>query len=414
MKRPIHDLTSPGWAIFAAVVCLCAVGLLCIAAADSSVSPVAAASKQIVFLVCASLAGLTVLVLGYQRLGRLAYPLLAVGLLMLVLLVVARFSHGLPLIRPINGTYRWISLGFVNLQPSEVIKVVFVIGLAWYLRHKEDVRRFKTLLGPFVLTVVPMFLVLLQPDLGTALLLMPVLFVMLFAAGARIRHFAVVVLLALVCLPMFWSRMQPYQKERIAGLVLQYDGIRQQVMDHPEKWKWLCPDGASSARRWEKDAGYQLIGSLGALGNGGLLGRGWGQGTYVRFDTLLPAKENDFIFAIIGEQWGFLGCAGVLACYAVIVIAGLEIAVATKDPFGRLLAVGVVGLFATQTMINVGMTIGLTPITGVNLPFVSSGGSSLVANFVLVALLINISQTRPFMLARRPFENPEALDGHFG
>ena len=128
----------------------------------------------------------------------------------------------------------------------------------------------------------------------------------------------------------------------------------------------------------------------------------------MRYESLLPAKENDFIFAIIGEQWGFVGCLGVAACYMVIIIAGLEIATHTSDPFGRLLAVGVVALLAIQTMINVGMTLGLTPITGINLPFVSSGGSSAVVNFVLIALLINVSQNRPFLLARKPFEQPEA------
>ena len=405
MKRPIYDLTWPGIAIFAASMCLCVVGLLCIIAVEGSAG--AAALKQVVFVIASLAAGAAVLAVGYQRLGRFAYALFGIGLFLLALMVLARAVEGLPMIRPINGTYRWISLPGFSIQPSEVMKVAFIIGLAWYLRHKEDVRRFKTLIGPFMLTIIPMMLVLLQPDLGTALLLMPVLFVMLFAAGARLRHFAVVALLAVCCLPLFWSRMEGYQKERIAGLVLQYESVRQRVENSPENWKWLCPEGKSSALRWERGAGYQLIGSLGALGNGGWAGQGWRNGAYVRHATLLPARENDFIFAIIGEQWGFAGCLGLLACYVVIVVAGLEIATRTDDPFGRLLAVGVVALLGTQTLINIGMTIGLTPITGLNLPFVSSGGSSLIANFALIALLINVSQDRPFLLARKPFENPE-------
>ncbi len=409
MKHPIYDLTYPGWAIFIAAMCLCAVGVLCLIAAQGPADPLAGAGlKQLAFVITSLAAGVLVLAVGYQRLGRFAYAIFAVGLLLLVLLAAARAVEGLPLIRPIKQTYRWISLPFISIQPSEIMKVAFVIGLAWYLRHKENVRQFKTLIGPLALTVIPMLLVLLQPDLGTALLLLPVLFVMLFAAGARLKHFAIVAALALLCMPAFWVRMKPYQKERIAGLLLQYDSIKQTVIEKPEQWEWLCPDGASSARRWEQDAGYQLIGSLGALGNGGLSGRGWKQGTYVRFSALLPARHNDFIFAIIGEQWGFVGCVGVLSCYMVIIIAGLEIATRTADPFGRLLAVGVVALLATQTIINVGMTLGLTPITGINLPFVSSGGSSSVANFVLIALLINVSQNRPFLLARKPFENTEA------
>lgn len=405
MKRPIYDLTWPGIAIFAASMCLCAVGLLCIIAVEGSAG--AAAQKQVVFVIVSLAAGVAVLTAGYQRLGRFAYALFGIGLFLLVLMVLARVRGGLPMIGPINGTYRWISLPGFSVQPSEIMKVVFIIGLAWYLRHKEDVRRFKTLIGPFVLTVVPVMLVLLQPDLGTALLLMPVLFVMLFAAGARLRHFAVIGLLAVLCLPIFWAKMRPYQKERIAGLLLQYDSIKLQITDSPDRWKWLCPKGKSSVRRWEREAGYQLTGSLGALGNGGWAGQGWRNGAYVRHAVLLPARENDFVFAIIGEQWGFVGCLGLLACYVVIVVAGLEIAARTDDPFGRLLAVGVVALLGTQTLINIGMTIGLTPITGMNLPFVSSGGSSLIANFALIALLINVSQDRPFLLARKPFENPE-------
>ncbi len=409
MKRPIHALTWPGWAIFIASMCLSIVGVLCVsAAADQDGAPADASLKQIVFVGVSLAAGIIVLAIGYHRLGRLAYLIFTAGVSLLMLMVVAKQLEGLPFIRPINETYRWISLPFISIQPSEIMKVAFIIGLAWYLRHKENVRQFKALIGPFVLTVIPMLLVLLQPDLGTALLLMPVLFIMLFAAGARLKHFAIVAVLAIASLPAFWAQMRPYQKERIAGLLLQYDSIRQKVIQSPEQWTWLCPHGASSARRWEKDAGYQLIGSLGALGNGGLAGRGWGQGTYVRYESLLPARENDFVFAIIGEQWGFVGCLGVVTCYMIIIVAGLEIATHTSDPFGRLLAVGAVALLATQTMINVGMTLGLTPITGINLPFVSSGGSSAVVNFVLIALLINVSQNRPFLLARKPFEQPEA------
>ena len=402
MKRPIYDLTWPGIAIFVASMCLCAVGLLCIIAVEGEAGD--AAKKQVVFVIISLAAGVAVLTAGYQRLGRFAYALFGIGLFLLVLMRVCR---DLPMFGPINRTYRWISLPGFSVQPSEIMKVVFIIGLAWYLRHKEDVRRFKTLIGPFVLTVVPVMLVLLQPDLGTALLLMPVLFVMLYAAGARLRHFAVIALLALLCLPIFWSKMRSYQKERITGLLLQYVTV-QQLVENPDKnWKWLFPGGKSSVRRWKRDAGYQLTGSLGALGNGGWAGQGWGNGAYVRHAVLLPARENDFIFAIIGEQWGFVGCLGLLGCYVVIVVAGLEIAARTDDPFGRLLAVGVVALLGTQMMINVGMTLGLTPITGMNLPFVSSGGSSLIANFALIALLINVSQDRPFLLARKPFENPE-------
>ncbi len=170
MKRPIYDLTWPGIAIFVASMCLCAVGLLCIIAVEGAAGD--AAQKQVVFVIISLAAGVAVLAAGYQRLGRFGYALFGIGLLLLVLMVVARVSRDyftLSIIRPINNTYRWISLPGFSVQPSEIMKVAFIIGLAWYLRHREDVRRFKTLIGPFVLTGVPVMLVLLQPDLGTAL-----------------------------------------------------------------------------------------------------------------------------------------------------------------------------------------------------------------------------------------------------
>ncbi|MCH7597208.1 MAG: FtsW/RodA/SpoVE family cell cycle protein, partial [Planctomycetes bacterium] len=156
------------------------------------------------------------------------------------------------------------------------------------------------------------------------------------------------------------------------------------------------------AIEWSASSGYQLVHSKNAIGSGGLFGHGWGKGIYV--DTsLLPDRHNDFIFAIVAHQWGLIGCLLVLACYVVIVIAGVRIASVTTEPFARLLAVGIVTLIATQAFISVAMSVGLMPITGMTLPFVSYGGSSVLCNFVAVALLISVSQHRPYLLTRKPF-----------
>jgi cell division protein FtsW (lipid II flippase) len=289
------------------------------------------------------------------------------------------------------------------------MKVGYILALAWYLRRRDNVRRLSGLLGPFVLTVLPMLLVLMQPDLGTALLLMPVLFVMLFAAGARLRHLLTVILLGAVSLPLFWNRMHDYQRFRVAGVLLQIEAIRTSISENPDSpWAWLCT--ADAAKRWEQGDGFQLIGSKTALGSGGLLGHGWKEGTYVKFE-FLPARHTDFIFAIIGEQFGFVGCLGVLGCYLLIILAGVEIAVATSEPFGKLLAVGVVSMIFTQAAINVGMTMGLAPVTGIPLPFMSYGGSSMMVSYLLIALLISVSQHRPFSVAPRPFESAAAYFG---
>jgi len=261
------------------------------------------------------------------------------------------------------------------------------------------------MLIPFFVTAVPMGLILVEPDLGTTLLMIPVPFVMLFMAGAKKRHLGLLVLLGMLCLPVVWRKMEPYQRMRIVGLLLQHDPLRERIIAHPEEYTHLCTK--RQAIEWEADSGLQLVRGKAALGSGGLLGQGWGQGTYVEYD-FLPDRHNDFVFALVGHQWGLVGCLVALACYVAIVFAGVEIAAVSPDPLGRLLAVGVVTVIAAQVLINVGMTTGLMPITGMTLPFVSFGGSSLVTNFVGVGLLISVSRHRPFLLYKKSFEFPEA------
>jgi cell division protein FtsW (lipid II flippase) len=287
------------------------------------------------------------------------------------------------------------------MQPSELMKIAYVLALAAYLRYRKNYRRVGGLLFPVVLSVVPFGLILLEPDLGTALLLLPVLFSMLFMAGARVRHLVIIVLVGIAGAPVAWTQIRGYQRARVTAVLLQSDRLRKAVIDEPDRYRLLA--SKRQAIEWAASSGYQLVHSKNAIGSGGVLGHGWGRGVYVR-GSQLPDRHNDFIFAIIGHQWGLWGCLLVLVAYAAIVLAGLRIASATADPFGRLLAVGVVGLVATQVLINVGMTVGLAPIAGMTLPFVSYGGSSLLVNFVAVALLVSVSQNRPYLLATRPFE----------
>jgi rod shape determining protein RodA len=229
-----------------------------------------------------------------------------------------------------------------------------------------------------------MFLILFQPDLGTLLMLLPVLLAMLFVAGARPRHLLTVLLLGCALLPAFYFYgMKEYQRTRIQVLFKQ----------------------ASADEAWHMDQGYQLRQSKIALGTGGLTGTGYGEGIFVQYGDLLPEEHNDFIFAIIGHQWGLIGGVLVILAYGVIVLCGLEVATVTNDPFGRLLAVGVVVMIVAQALLNICMTVGLAPITGMTLPFVSAGGSSLWANFLALGLLVNVAQRRPMLIARAPFEH---------
>lgn len=334
----------------------------------------------------------------YERLGRWSYALFAACLAGLVLLFVLPES----IARPVNGSRRWIRFGGVGLQPSEFAKVAYVLALAWYLRWRRNYRRLTGLLMPAGLAFVPMVLILRQPDLGTALLFVPAMLAMLFAAGARMRHFVAVVLLCLLALPLVWAHLKPYQKLRISGLLMQSEQVRERIREDDSWRRVLYPFEQRSIDAWATNEGYQVNQAKIALGSGGLLGNGLWDGPFTRKD-MLPESHNDFILAIIGHQWGLMGTLVVLLCYLAIGIVGLDVATRTNDPFGRLLVVGLTSLLLVQALLNTGMVVGLLPVTGSALPFVSAGGSSMLANCLCIGLIQNIAARRPQILVRRVF-----------
>lgn len=413
LDRPLLNLTHLGWGLAIPVLFLSAVGLACIHATDRVGPPTAAlesqgptlgadegwllrayyavgpqTSRQIAF----QLTGLVLMILvlwpSYQKIGWYAYPLYGLAIVLLALPVADRVLErcglpGLGFVPEIRHTRRWIDLAVIRIQPSEFMKPALVLALARYLRFRSSYRRWSGLLPPFLLTLVPMVLILFQPDLGTLLMLLPVLFIMLFVAGARLRHLVLVGLLGCATLPLFYKYgMSDYQRDRIAMLLKQ----------------------STTDEAWQMDKGYQLRQSKIALGTGGLTGTGYGAGVFVQYD-LLPEEHNDFIFAIIGHQWGLVGGLLVILAYGVIVLLGLEVATVTNDPYGRLVAVGIVVMIVMQALLNICMTIGLAPITGMPLPFVSAGGSSLWTNYLALGLLVNVAQRRPMLIDRRPFDH---------
>ncbi|MHC4234141.1 MAG: FtsW/RodA/SpoVE family cell cycle protein, partial [Planctomycetota bacterium] len=353
MKRRAGDLTRAGWAIAWAVTVLYAIGLATIYACESSRLTALHTTKQMVFLLGSLVICCLILRLGFQRIYRHAYLIFGLALGALVPLAVARLTHfdfG-GLIPGIRGAYRWIRLPGFQLQPSEFMKVAYILALAWYLRYRRNYRTLGGLILPFAASFVPLILILLEPDLGTVLLIMPVLFAMLYLAGARVRHLGLIAALGVALTPVLWMKMRPYQRLRITAVMLQSETIRKDIDQKPDKYRFLNNDLVAlrrEARGWRRSSGWQLVSSKAALGSGGLLGQGWGHGTYVEYDFLLPDRHNDFVFALIGHQWGLLGCLVVLACYAVITLAGVQIAIGTDEPVGRLLAAGVVVLIATQ------------------------------------------------------------------
>jgi len=363
--------------------------------------------KQLVFAAVAAAGFVAANLVNYRRLGAVSYWAYAFVLALLVVLLVGRYLVELPFVPEKNGTHRWIQFTVAGrtlpaLQPSEFCKIVYVLALAWYLRYRSNYRSFKALVGPFVLTLVPMVLILAEPDLGTVLLMMPILFTMLFVAGAKLKHLLLVMLMALMVSPLLWHKMKPYQRVRISSVLLQSPWVRDKAEAHPLLGRILV-GRQFSQKDWKNDWGYHLIRSKSAIASGGAAGYGFGKGPFIKYD-FLPYRYNDFIFAAIAHQWGFRGGLVLLGLYVVVIACGLEIAAKNVDPFGRLLAVGIVAMFAVEVIVNVSMTMGLMPITGLTLPLVSYGGSSLLVSVISVGLLNNLGRSRPFTVAPRPFE----------
>ncbi len=360
--------------------------------------------KQLVFAAIGVLVFIAVNLANYRRFGAVSYWIYAFVLLLLGLLLVGRYVVQLPFVPARHGTHRWITFtiggrDLPSVQPSEICKLAYILALAWYLRYRSNYRNFKALIGPFILTLVPMVLILFEPDLGTILLMMPILFAMLFVAGAKVKHLLLIVLLAVLVSPLMWFFMKDYQRTRVSSVLLQSSWIRQKAEQNPTLGKILV-GSKFSTKLWKDDLGFHLIRSKFAVASGGAKGYGFRRGPFIKYN-FLPTRHNDFIFAVIAHQWGFLGCLGLLGLYVILIGCGLEIAGNNTDPFGRLLAVGIVAMFAVEVIVNVSMTVGLMPITGLTLPLVSYGGSSLLVSMAAVGLLNNVGRCRPFSVARK-------------
>jgi len=363
--------------------------------------------KQAVFALIGLVAFALLNLVDYRRLGPVSYWIYGGVLLGLALLLVGKVVNLRPFVPVINGACRWFRFGtaerYVQVQPSEFCKIAYILALAWYLRFRRNYRKFSGLIGPFALTVLAMALILFEPDLGTVLLMMPILFSMLFVAGAKVKHLLLIVLMAVAVSPLLWHKMNLYQRQRISCVLLQSATVRDKLKESPHLAKILTGREHFNETQWLHGRGWQLRNSKSAIASGGLAGYGFGKGPYLKYDYL-PARHNDFIFAIIAHQWGFWGSLVVLSLYGVIIGCGVEIAYLNTDAFARLISVGIIAMFGVQVLVNVSMTLGLMPITGLTLPLVSYGGSSLVVSMAAIGLLNNVGRHRPFSVAAKAFE----------
>jgi len=361
-----------------------AIGLLCTASVLAlRMSAPERAQTQQVHIALGTLLMLGIMLINYQWLGRFSYAALAA---VVILLGAVLFTS------PINGSRRWFMLpNGVQLQPSELAKMAFILALAWYLRYRKTQRELEGLIGPFVLMFIPMGLILVEPDLGTALLFPPTLYAMLIAAGVRLRHLLLITLIVMCAMPGLFPLLRPYQQQRIVDTVARVK----------ERFTHNAPAQADY-----RGSRFQQHQCEVALGSGGLWGQGLDGSDLIK-RGLLPEAYTDCIFAVVGTQWGFMGCVGVLVLYLAFYGAGLEIAGSTREPFGRYVAVGLSTMILFQAIINVAMTAGICPVVGIALPFISYGGSSLVASMIAAGVLLNISVRRSTNAATPLFSVPK-------
>ncbi|MDI9567677.1 MAG: rod shape-determining protein RodA [bacterium] len=316
-------------------------------------------------VICAGLVALVVfLALDYHTLVQYANYIYAANLgLLLAVLALAK---------DVKGAGRWIDLGFFRLQPSEFAKIFLIITLANYLANTAGEMEKLSDLFPLLLHVaVPMLLIMLQPDLGTALVLLAILMGMMFVAGIKIQHLLTLVLAGVAALPFLWNFLKDYQK------------IRLLVFLDPS----IDPTGS----------GYHVIQSMIAIGSGRLTGQGLFAGPQNQLN-FLPEQHTDFIFSVVGEEMGFVGASLLLLLYFILIYRGIHIALHARDLLGTLLAVGVVSMLVFQILVNVGMTIGIMPVTGIPLPLFSYGGSSLLSTLLGIGLLLNVGMRRQKIL----------------
>jgi len=304
----------------------------------------------------------------YPALLRASPVLYGIGMVLLV---------GVLFTRPVNGARAWFDLYIFKLQPAELMKPALIIALAHYLMHRESYKRLSGLAMPLLIWFAPLALLMKQPDLGTTLTLVPVFVAMIFAAGARLWHLGLMAMAGCGGTVLLWmSIMKDYQKRRVLA--------------------WLFPD------EYRLNEAWQLLRSEISIGSGGLTGQGLCNSSQSGLD-MLPEKHTDFIFAVVAEEGGFVVAALVVALLAIIVLSGLGIAVRTREPAGRLIAVGISTLLCSQVLVNMGVALGLLPTTGLTLPFVSYGGSSLLSSFICLGILVNIGSRQEPVLSRDTF-----------
>ena len=347
-------------ALMGALILLCGIGLAVLYSATSG--EMASLTRQSIRFGLGFVALIFLAQIPSKQLSNWSPWLYLAGMVLLLVVMSIGYSG--------KGAQRWLDLGVIRFQPSEVMKIFLPMMIAWYFRDKHMPPSLKQIMIALILIAIPAGLVVKQPDLGTAILIILSGVFVIFLAGITWRLLAVFGGLALACMPLFWFYLHDYQRQRILTLL------------NPES----DPLGT----------GYHIIQSKIAIGSGGMYGKGWLNGTQSQLD-FIPERSTDFIFAVFSEEFGFLGVALLLFLYGFIVMRGLNIAVSAKDTYSRLLAGSLSLSFFAYFVVNIGMVSGMLPVVGVPLPLISYGGTSAVTILAAFGILMSINSHRSLL-----------------
>ncbi len=318
-------------------------------------------SKQLIWFAAGLVVMVALFLFDYKRLDRWTY-LIYGGCIVLLICV---FLFG----KQFGGSRRWLTIGQISIQPSEFVKIGVIICLAGYYSRRINSKglTLRQLFIPLILTAVPFVLILKQPDLGTAMLIVLIVGSMTVFAKIERRSFIYILISGAVVTPMVWFLLRGYQKQRLLT--------------------FLSPD------RDPLGAGYHIIQSKIAIGSGMIFGKGFLKGTQNAL-SFLPEQHTDFIFSVLAEEWGFIGSIIIFLVFLMLIACSLNVAYRCRDPFGTMISVGITIMISWQVFINIGMVMGLMPIVGVTLPLVSYGGSSIITMMASIGILMNIAMRR--------------------
>lgn len=359
-KAPLRHLDP---VLLTTTVALAGFGALMVHSATAGSDPSTFVTRQILFALLGAIGIVGVASFDYRHLRSASAPVYA-GSCVLLLLVLS------PLGEEVSGAKRWIGLGSFQAQPSELAKLATLVLLAAFLASRKGTVRGSAILVVLAIVALPIGLILAEPDLGTAMVFVFLAAALMLLGGVRFRHLALLAFVGVLGLIAIGNSglIKDYQKERLTAFLDATPDVRSE--------------------------GYNLTQSKIAIASGGIRGRGLGAENTQTSLAYVPEQHTDFIFTAVGEQLGFLGSAMLLGSLALLIWRALRIAAMARDLFGTLLAGGIAAMWAFQVFVNVGMTMGIMPITGIPLPFISFGGSSMLANLVAVGILLNVHMRR--------------------